>query len=381
MTSGIFDGQPDWIDVTLALGLALVAAYVVAYIATRLVKALFAGLSGGRSEVSTALPSVRRPIRIVTAAAFFLTFAALALPALRLAGVQIAVGLDPQAVGAWILGSGLRIVLIGFAAYVLLRVISVVVQRFEYELGQAAGVDVLERAKRARTLAGLIRKAAVVMIIGISALMILRELSVDIMPVLTGAGIAGLAVGFGAQTLVKDLISGFFLILENQVRVGDVAVINGTAGAVEEVNLRTIVLRDVEGTVHVFPNGSITTLANRSRDFAYYVVDLGVDYAEDTDQVVEALREVGEDLMRDPALRPHILEPLEILGVDRFDNSQITMKARIKTVPLKQLDVGRELRRRIKKKFDERGIEIPYTQMTVHLDPKDLHAIGQMMRR
>jgi small conductance mechanosensitive channel len=290
-------------------------------------------------------------------------------------------GLEPEAVGAWILGAGLRIVLIGVAAYVLLRILGVVVHRFEDELSRGTGLDVLERAKRARTLAGLVRKAAVALIGGISALMILRELRVDIMPVLTGAGIAGLAVGFGAQTLVKDMIAGFFLILENQVRVGDVAVINGTGGTVEEVNLRTIVLRDIEGSVHVFPNGSITTLANRSRDFAYYVVDLGVDYAEDTDAVVAALREVSDDLTRDPALQPSILEPLEVMGVDNFDRSHVTLKARIKTVPHKQWDVGRELRRRVKKKFDERGIEIPYSQIMVHLGRRDLEAISEIIRR
>ena len=135
---------------------------------------------------------------------------------------------------------------------------------------------------------------------------------------LTGAGIVGLAVGFGAQTLVRDIISGFFLILEDQVRVGDVAAINGTGGLVEAINLRTIVLRDAEGTVHVFPNGAITTLANRSKDFSYYVIDLGISYREDPDRVAAVLREIGAELQADPAFGPLILEPIEILGVDAF---------------------------------------------------------------
>ena len=137
------------------------------------------------------------------------------------------------------------------------------------------------------------QKTLSVVVIGIAGLMILRELDVDITPVLTGAGIVGLAVGFGAQTLVRDVISGFFLILEDQVRVGDVAVVNGQGGLVEEVNLRTIVLRDEEGTVHVFPNGEVKTLANRSKDFSYYVITVGVAYDDDPDRVVEAMQDAG----------------------------------------------------------------------------------------
>jgi moderate conductance mechanosensitive channel len=201
--------------------------------------------------------------------------------------------------------------------------------------------------------------------------MILRELRVDIAPVLTGAGIVGLAVGFGAQTLVRDVISGFFLILEDQVRVGDVAAINGTGGLVEQINLRTIVLRDAEGTVHVFPNGSITTLANRSKDYSYYVIDLGVSYREDPDRITEILREIAAEMQADPKFGPFILEPIEVLGVDAFGDWAVTLKARIKTMPLKQWDVGRELRRRIKKTFDARGIEMPFPEriVTVREDP------------
>ena len=178
--------------------------------------------------------------------------------------------------------------------------------------------------------------------------MMLRELGVDITPALTGAGIVGLAVGFGAQTLVRDIISGFFLILEDQVRVGDIAVVNGQGGLVEAVNLRTIVLRDEEGTVHVFPNGEVKTLANMSKDFAYYVISVGVAYDEDPDRVVAGdARRRRDRCMDDPAFRPHILAPLEVYGIDAFEPDQLVVKARIKTVPQKQWLVGRELRKRI----------------------------------
>ena len=199
-----------------------------------------------------------------------------------------------------------------------------------------------------------------------ATLMLLRELNVDIMPILTGAGILGLAVGFGAQTLVKDLIAGFFLILENQIRVGDVASINGTGGFVEAVNLRTVLLRDLEGVVHVFPNGSIETLSNLTKDFSYYVIDVGVAYKEDTDAVTDVLSEVGAELAADPDYRLSVLEPLEVLGVDAFEDSQVTIKIRIKTVPLKQWAVGRELRRRIKTAFDAKQIEIPFPHVSVY---------------
>jgi moderate conductance mechanosensitive channel len=189
--------------------------------------------------------------------------------------------------------------------------------------------------------------------------MILQQFKIDIAPVLTGAGIAGVAVGFGAQTLVRDVISGFFLLFENQVRVGDVAAINGTGGLVEQLNLRTIVLRDVEGTVHVFPNGAISTLANKSKDYSYYVIDLGVSYREDPDRVAAILREVGAEMQADPTYGPFILGPLEIQGVDAFADWWMVIKMRIKTVPLKQWDVGRELRKRIKKALDAHGIEMP----------------------
>jgi moderate conductance mechanosensitive channel len=194
---------------------------------------------------------------------------------------------------------------------------------------------------------------------------VLRELDVDITPVLTGAGIAGLAVGFGAQTLVRDVITGFFIIIEDQVRVGDVAMVNGIGGLVEQINLRTIVLRDFEGVVHVIPNGEIKTLANRTKDYSYYVIDLGVDYDADTDRVVALMRDVGNQLKADETFGPSILEPVEVLGVDDFKDSAVTLRMRVKTIPLKQWEVGRELRRRIKIALDREGIRIPSPRLDV----------------
>jgi small conductance mechanosensitive channel len=198
--------------------------------------------------------------------------------------------------------------------------------------------------------------------------MVLIQLDINIMPVLTGAGIAGLAVGFGAQTLVRDVISGFFLILEDQVRVGDVAIVNGQGGLVEAVNLRTIVLRDEEGTVHIIPNGEVKTLSNRSKDFSYFVFTVALPFETDPDYVTKVIQEVGATIFGDPAFRPHILEPLEVYGVDDFNAGQIVLKGRIKTVPTKQWTVGRELRKRLAAAFKTRDIQLPVAHMNVTVD-------------
>lgn len=220
--------------------------------------------------------------------------------------------------------------------------------------------------KRARTISGILRKSASALIWALALIMALREIGFDIRPLLAGAGIAGIAVGFGAQTLVRDVISGLFMLIENQIRVNDVVQINGTSGLVEEVNLRTTVLRSFDGTVHVFPNGAITTLSNLTRDFSYYVFDIGVAYKEDTDRVAEVMRDVAGQMRQEPEWAPLMLEPLEVLGVDRFAESAVIIKARIKTPPLKQWAVGRELNRRFKKRFDELGIEIPFPHVSVY---------------
>jgi len=364
MISAAFEGYPVWATGALALAAVFVVAYLVAEGVSRFAWKALRPMLGARAAGFAAAPLLR-PVRLIRMAVFLLTGGALILPAMELAGVDTFVGLDPLNVAEWLFSSGLRIGLILLLAYTIVRVASLIMSRFEQDVIEAAGTDYLEQAKRVRTLGNLLRSTLGVLVTCVATLMILRELNLDITPILTGAGIAGLAVGFGAQTLVKDVISGFFLLLENQVRVGDVAAINGTGGLVEAITLRTIVLRDEAGTVHIFPNGSITTLANMTKDFSYYVLNIGVEYHEDTDRVVEVLREVADEQQRDPRYSSAILQPLEVLGVDGFAESQIIVKARIKTVPQKQWDVGRELRRRIKKRFDAEGIAFPTRQLTL----------------
>ena len=189
--------------------------------------------------------------------------------------------------------------------------------------------------------------------------MLLRELSFDVVPILTGAGIAGLAIGFGAQNLVRDVISGFFLILEDQVRVGDSARINGVSGSVEQINLRTIVLRDDQGAVQVFPNGTITSLANLSKHFSFATVEVRVAYTENLDRVIGSLAEIGAAMRDDPNWEPFILAPLEIGGVESIADGAATVRAKFKTTPLLQGKVANELRKRVLSGFVRRGIR-PY---------------------
>jgi len=265
---------------------------------------------------------------------------------------------------------GVRILIILVSAYALNRIVKAVFSKAQKRIAERMallrGGEDPELNKRAATLSAIARKTIGVVIWIVALMMALREAGFDVAPILAGAGVAGVAVGFGAQNLVRDVISGAFLLMENQVRVNDVAIINGTGGLVEQINLRTIVLRGIDGTVHIFPNGTITSLANMTHGFSCYVFDLGVAYKEDTDRVSEVLKGIADELMKDEQFSTVILAPLEILGVDKFADSAVVIKARIKTAPSQQWAVGREMNRRIKKKFDELGIEIPFPHMSLY---------------
>jgi small-conductance mechanosensitive channel len=352
-----FDAPVDWRTLLIALALALLIAWIASRIVCRLAARGLRALL--QDTVATSSPAVRGPLRLVGIASFVLAFALLIVPALEIGGLHPRVGVHSRTLVEWAFGAGLKILLIAALAYAVIRTCTLLVRRFEHDLNLGTNLDALERGKRARTLGSVVRKATTALVSAVAVLMILRELGLDIAPVLTGAGIVGLAVGFGAQTLVRDIISGFFLILENQVRVGDVAAINGTGGLVEAINLRTIVLRDVDGTVHVFPNGAINTLANRSKEFSYAVLEIGIDYDEDPDRVARVFADIGASLQADDRFGPWILEPLEVLGVESLADWSVQMKMRMKTVPLKQWEIGRELRKRILRRFSQDGILLP----------------------
>ena len=317
-----------------------------------------------RDTIVISIPIVRGPLRLVSWVTFAIVFSVLIFPAFEIAGLHPRAGLRLRTLSDWAFDSGLKVLLIGAGAIAIIRIVAVGVQRFEHDINFGTGLDALERAKRARTLGSVLTNVTTVVVIAIATLMILHEFNIDISPALTGAGILGVALGFGAQTLVRDLIGGFFLILENQVRVGDVVAMNGIGGLVEAINLRTTILRDEEGTVHVIPNGAVTTLANRSIQFSYYVISLPLAYDEDPDRVSALLKQVADEIRADDAFRPFILEPLEIIGVDAFEEHALRLKVRIKTAPLKQWYVGRELRRRMHRALRDAGIQLWSAQRT-----------------
>ena len=266
--------------------------------------------------------------------------------------------------------SSFRVLLIIVAALLAIKFLRLGLNRLEIILVRAREASESvpgAAAMRIRTLMSVLWTIVAGLVWFTAILTILGQVGVNVTPILASAGVVGLAVGFGAQNLVKDFVSGFFLILENQIRVGDVAIINGTGGLVEAITFRTIVLRDQAAVVHVFPNGSINTLSNMTKDWSAYVMDIGVGYREDTDRVIEVMRRVAGELQSDPQYGSAMLEPIEIIGVDAFTDSAVIIKARLKTLPIRQWMVGREYRRRLKKAFEAENIEFPFPQRTVHV--------------
>lgn len=279
-----------------------------------------------------------------------------------------------ESVGATLVGwatahvpNALRIVLILVAALVLTKVGRALIQRMERLVEDDDPYTLSDLEKRARTLGRLLRQVVTIGVWVLAVVTILGELGVAIGPLLAGAGIAGIAVGFGAQALVKDVIAGFFMLLENQYRVGDIVSVAGVTGVVEAINLRTTVLRDVAGAVHVVPNGTVGVVTNHTRGWARALLDVGVAYQEDTDRCFEVLRKVGDGLQRDRVFGPKLAEPFEYPGVEALDDSAVLLRMMVRTKPHEQWDVMRELRRRVKKAFDEAGIEIPLPQRTLYV--------------
>ncbi len=264
-----------------------------------------------------------------------------------------------------------KVLVIMVLAFVLLKLLDFVAKKVaEHAKDDADGdgvvsVSEFEHKKRSETLIGIVKKAGQIAIWTLVVILLLMQVGVDVAPLIAGAGILGLAVGFGAQELVRDLITGFFMLLENQIRKGDVAIVNGTGGLVETIGLRTIRLRDLSGVVHVFQNGKISSLANMTKDWSAMVFDIGVAYKENTDNVVRVIKEVANELKSDPEFEPKILDDLELFGVDSFGDSSVVIKARFKTRPIEQWNVGREFNRRLKLAFDKEGIEIPFPHRTL----------------
>lgn len=261
---------------------------------------------------------------------------------------------------SWLTTSGIKIVGILIGLVILSQMSRWIAKWMEKFVYEKDPLQASEAKKRAHTLGNILRHAFLIIITFVAVLMILGELEIQLGPLLATAGIGALAIGFGAQSLVKDVISGFFIILENQYRIGDVIEVAGVSGLVESVSLRKTVLRDLQGKVHTIPNGEIKVVSNFSKEWSRSVLDLGISYRDDIDQIVDLLIQIGKEMESEEPYKSVILEPLQVLGVEKFDESQMVIRMMVKTAPLKQWDVGRELRRRIKIRFDEKGIQLPF---------------------
>jgi moderate conductance mechanosensitive channel len=262
----------------------------------------------------------------------------------------------------------LRIFVIIGVAYFLNRLSKQLIVKLRDKLN-ARSADNIEEIKRLNTLSMVLRYIVTTVILAITIVEILHELGISIAPVLAAAGVVGLAVGFGAQSLVKDYFNGFFLLLENQIRKDDVVEIANKSGLVEEITLRYIKMRDYEGNVHYVPNGQIITVTNRSRDFAYAVMDIRVGYDENIAKVMQIMHEVGASILQDAQLRDKVLDKLDIAGVDNLAESAVIIRCRMKVRPLEQWAIKREYLKRIKNAFDAQQIEIPFPHLTVYQGP------------
>ena len=230
----------------------------------------------------------------------------------------------------------------------------------------SARAETAEETKRIETLARVFRHTATVVISLVAGMLALSEMGFSIAPILGAAGVVGIAVGFGAQSLIKDYFNGFFLLLENQIRQGDVVEVCGKGGLVEDVTLRHVRLRDYEGTVHYIPNGLITTVSSRSRGFAHAVIDVGIAYRENVEEAFEVMRKVAGEMRASETFASKILGEFEIAGVDSWADSAVILRCRFKTVALEQWGVRREFLLRLKEAFDAAGIEIPYPHLTIY---------------
>lgn len=260
--------------------------------------------------------------------------------------------------------ASLRIVGIVVAAWLLIALAQRAIRGLRIRIASRMGDR--DAVKRAETLGRVFRYLVAVVVSLLAGLLILTELGISVAPLLGAAGVAGLAVGFGAQSLVKDYFTGFFLLIEDQIRQGDVVKLGDHAGLVEEVTLRYVQLRDYDGHVHYVPNGNITSVVNLGRGHAQAVVDIGVGYGTDLDAAMDVMREVAAQMRRDPAQAARILDDLEVAGVERWADSAVVIRARFRVAPLEQWTVRREFLKRLKAAFDRAGIEIPFPQLTLH---------------
>lgn len=361
--SGEQDGFIFLVRATAVTIVAFGVAVALARLAHRLIERLFRidddlnrRLPGLRQRAGLYRPVLTRSIDVV------LMLLALGV-ALSAWGLDLYTALGPEA-RTQMLQSAVVIVLVVVIGVGLWEFASGAIQRTL--TGTYPDGTPRQPSGRAKTLLPLLRRVISIALFAFVGLIILSEIGVDTAPLLAGAGVVGLAIGFGSQALVRDIITGLFILIEDTISVGDVVTAGGHSGVVEDISIRTLRLRDLEGSVHTVPFGAVTSVINMTKEFSYAVLDVGVAYREDTDHVSAIIREVGAELQQDPVHGPKFLEPLEVLGVERLADSAVVVRARIKTQPLQQWGIKREMNRRLKKRFDAEGIEIPFPHQTLY---------------
>ena len=318
-------------------------------------------------ELNARLPGLEaranRYLPLIQSVARGILYVLIVLAVLQTWGLDVFSWFTSEA-GRFVTGQAILIALIVCIALIAWEIASALIER--YLSGTDAAGSPVARSQRARTLLPLLRNVFSVVLTVVVTMMVLSELGLNIAPLLAGAGVVGLAVGFGAQTLVKDVITGVFILLEDSISAGDVVDVAGHSGVVESVTIRTLRLRDISGTIHTVPFSEVSSIKNLTRDYSYAFLEIGVAYREDIDAVILVIEELGAELRADPAFTPHILEDIQVQGLDRFADSAVIVRARIKTKPLQQWGVRRAFNLRMKRRFDELGIEIPFPHQTVY---------------
>ena len=343
--------------------LIITVSFAVSLIARNGLRKGFAISEDHKSKFPGLEARVNRYLPALTAGVRFIIYGAAGLAILKVWGLDT-VGWIATPTGAAITKSAVNITLIIIVALLVWELIGAGIER--YLAARDSDGNEITRGQRALTLLPLLRNIVMVSLAVIVTLTVLSEMGVNIGPLIAGAGIIGLAVGFGAQTFVKDVITGFFILIEDSVGVGDIVILGGYKGKVEAISIRSIQLRDLQGDVHRIPFSEVTSTTNRSKVFSFASFDIGVAYREDVDHCMNVIREVGNDMRKDPNFAPTIIEDIEIMGVQSFDDSAVIIRARIKVAPGKQLGIQRAFNRLIKNRFDEEGIEIPFPHRTIY---------------
>ncbi|HEY7612029.1 MAG TPA: mechanosensitive ion channel family protein [Gemmatimonadales bacterium] len=268
--------------------------------------------------------------------------------------------------GETIVRNGARVVGIWVLAWLAYRVVRIASLRIEKAVDDGDDSVTTLRERRGKTISQLLRSVGRVVIFAV-ALLLTFNVFIDIGPILAGAGILGLAVSFGAQSLVKDVISGFFMLFENQFAIGDVIEAGGKSGVVEKMTMRVVVLRDLQGTMHIIPNSEIKVVSNMTRGWSRAVVDVGIGYEEDPDRALNVVRDEAAQFSTDPDWAPQLDGPVEVPGIESLGDSAMVIRSLIKTQPGSQWNAAREYRRRLKLRLDRENIEIPFPQRRVHV--------------